>query len=355
MNASAKENNKRSSCPVAKRQIRAAVRDTVCASTSMYEANRRNKREIGYKNSVSRYNSLVLSKNYKLGIECANQEYTTGVGGQMAVTYPKYRVVRTTYYRDRIPQTSFILNYFYPKIIPKLYQNSHACVKGRGVDAARNYLKEMLRNASPDDYVLKTDISNYFGSINHDLLIGEMFGYIRDEWARWYYENVIRANSGDIGIGLGSEIHQLSAVLFLNHLDLAVSAFNTSYERYMDDFVFIGKKYECEGVLVTIEQCLKDKFLTISPKKTFIQKIDKPIKFLGFSFLRHPTGKVTMKRLTNKLNDEKRRLLKMKKNGVPLENVKTHYNSVRAMMKHGCRSDLMQLDKFVRSLWPEIK
>lgn len=45
----------------------------------------------------------------------------------------------------------------------------------------------------------------------------------------------------------------------------------------------------------------------------------------------------------------------MKRNNIQLENVKTHYNSVRAMMKHGNRSDLMQLDRFVRSLWPEIK
>lgn len=347
-------NNKRSPCPV-ERQNEATVRDTVCALTSLYEANRRCKREIGYKNSVSRFNSLILSKGYKLGIECANREYETGKGGKMEVTYPKHRVVQTTFYRDRLPQTSFILNFFYPEIVPKLSQNSHACVKGRGVDAARNQFKEMLRNASPDAYCLKTDISNYFGSIDHFTLIREMFFYIHDAWAKWFYANVIMANEGFVGIGLGSEIHQLSAVVFLNHLDQIVSFYNDNYERYMDDFVFVGTKHECEIVASFIESYLKRLKLKISKKKTFIQPITKPVKFLGFSFLRHSTGKVTMKRLKCRLNDERRRLKKMKQNNIPLDRVKEHYNSVRALMRHGNRSDLMQLDRYVRSLWPEIK
>lgn len=354
MNANVDINNKRSDYPV-ERQNEATVRDTVCALTSMYIANKRNKRNISYKNSVSRYNMLVLSKSYKLGEECANLIYTTGEGGHMVVTYPKYRDVKTTFYRDRMIQTSFILNYFYPEVVLHIYKNSHACIKGRGVDAARNQFKEMLRQASPSDYCLKLDITNYFGSIDHEKLINELYNYIHDDWSRWYYANVINANKNNIGIGLGSEIHQLSAVVFLNDLDKLIGNIEDSYERYMDDFIFIGSKKKCEYVLFFAKEYLSYKGLSISEKKTYIQKVDKPIKFLGFSFLRHRSGKITMKRLKDKICDEKRRLKKMKRNNTQLENVKTHYNSVRAMMKHGNRSDLMQLDRFVRSLWPEIK
>lgn len=354
MNTNANDNNKRSIHPV-ERQKEATIKTIVCALTSMYDSNKRNKLGIGYKNSVSRYNSLVLSKSYILGIECATREYITGQGGVMEITYPKHRIVRTTFYKDRMIQTSFILNYFYPKVLSKITENSHACIKGRGVDSARNRLKDILKDAPSDYYCLKMDITNYFGSIHHKELINEMMLYIKDEWCLWYYINVIKANNGEIGIGLGSEIHQLSAIMFLNNLDKIITEYKNSYIRYQDDFIFIGSKEECLSIKSFVEVYLDKKKLKISNKKTFIQKVTLPIKFLGFSFLKHSTGKITMKRLKNKVNDEKRRLRKMKRNNVPIEKVKQHYNSVRAMMRHGNRSGVYKLDRFVKELWSDIK
>ena len=91
--------------------------------------------------------------------------------------------------------------------------------------------------------------------------------------------------------------------------------------------------------------------LTISEKKTFMQPIKRPIKFLGYSFLRHDTGKVTVKRLADKLRQERRRLRRMKKLGVPIERVHMHYQAVRAGLKKGTRSDLVKMDRYFKELF----
>ena len=38
----------------------------------------------------------------------------------MSVCKPKHRITVSAKYRDRVPQSSFITNYFYPNVVPNL-------------------------------------------------------------------------------------------------------------------------------------------------------------------------------------------------------------------------------------------
>ena len=147
-----------------------------------------------------------------------NGKYKTQKGDSFEIFEPKHRTVTSTKYKDRIPQTSFVLNYIYPKVISKLIDNNFSCIKDRGVDAAREEFKRILHLHTPNDYVLKADLKGYFESINHQKLFDVMSEYINDIWAMEYYQDVINSNEQEIGITLGSEINQLSAVAFLNKL-----------------------------------------------------------------------------------------------------------------------------------------
>ena len=123
------------------------------------------------------------------------------------------------------------------------------------------------------------------------------------------------------------------------------------YDRYMDDFRFIGSLENCKEALAVIRKWAGDMNLKISEKKTFIQKLDKPVAFLGFTYLLHENGRVTVKRIRSKTNREKRRLRRMKEKGVPLERVADHYQCVRAVYKKGTRSSMMRMDKYYNSLF----
>ena len=335
----------------AERQTETISKYDVCNLSALMSAEERCHRGVGYKNSVSRYHMLALSKNYDTLQELINGKYKTQKGDSFEIFEPKHRTVTSTKYKDRIPQTSFVLNYIYPKVISKLIDNNFSCIKDRGVDAAREEFKRILRSHTPNDYVLKADLKGYFESINHQKLFDVMSEYINDIWAMEYYQDVVNSNEQEIGITLGSEINQLSAVAFLNKLDHMLD--DGDYERYMDDFVYVGTKNECEEVLKIIEKTTSSLGLTLSKKKTYIQPLKQPVKFLGFTFLLHDTGKVTMKRCKDKLNNEKRKLRRMKKKNIPFDKIMEHYTCVRAVMKKGSRSGVVKLDRYFNNLFAE--
>lgn len=335
----------------AERQTETISKYDVCNLSALMSAEERCHRGVGYKNSVSRYHMLALSKNYDTLQELINGKYKTQKGDSFEIFEPKHRTVTSTKYKDRIPQTSFVLNYIYPKVISQLIDNNFSCIKDRGVDAAREEFKRILRLHTPNDYVLKADLKGYFESINHQKLFDVMSEYINDIWAMEYYQDVINSNEQEIGITLGSEINQLSAVAFLNKLDHMLD--DGDYERYMDDFVYVGTKNECEEVLKIIEKITSSLGLTLSKKKTYIQPLKQPVKFLGFTFLLHDTGKITMKRCKDKLNNEKRKLRRMKKKNIPFDKIMEHYTCVRAVMKKGSRSGVVKLDRYFNNLFAE--
>ena len=330
-------------------QTETAVQETVCKFTNLLLTEQRCHRSVGYKNSVSRFHMYVMSKVYELHRSLMDETYHTQKGEQFEIFDPKHRIVTSTKYRDRIPQASFVVNFMYKEIIPELIRNNFACIKGKGADNAREAFKTILRSAHMDDYCLCADLKGYFDSIMHETLLNEMSQYVYDTWALNYYEDVINSNGQQTGIGLGSEINQLSAVSFLNRLDHLLD--NGFYVRYMDDFRFIGTKNECEKILKLIEDECRRLHLRLSKNKTYIQPVKNPIKFLGFTFLRHPAGRITLKRIKSKLTNEKRKLRRMKKSKVAFQQVLEHYECVRAAMKKGSRSGVVKLDRYFNSLF----
>ena len=114
--------------------------------------------------------------------------------------------------------------------------------------------------------------------------------------------------------------------------------------------VFIGTKEECKQALLIVREEAKRLKLTIHEGKTYFQSVKRPIRFLGFSFLLHPTGRVALKRLPEKIRHEKRKLMRMAKKGVSKENMMIHYQGARECLSKGTRSDLMQMDRFFKSI-----
>lgn len=340
--------DERNAYPV-ERQKEATVQETVCGLNALLENENRTHRHVGYKNSVSRFHMLTMSKCNQLSNELMNGQYTPSKGEMHEVFEPKYRITMSSKYRDRIPQSSFIQNYYYPEVVPNLSDRNCACIKGRGVDYARNLLKDILRNAKMTDWCLKVDMKSYFASIDHEKLYEELKPYLKDQWVLSYFQQTVENASSPVGLDLGSEVYQLAATSFMNVLDHKLD--HSTYVRYQDDLIFIGSKVDCWNALKTVREEAERLGLTVHEKKTYLQPVTKPIRFLGFTFLRHETGRITLKRNVDRLRNERRKLKKMKVKEIPIERVEEHYQSVRAYMKKGSRSDLMKLDKYYNSLF----
>lgn len=330
-----------------------AAAPAACRITSLISAGHRTHRKVGHKNSVSRYHLDLYARCWRLSQDLKSRSYKPVPGELHEVWEPKYRMTVSAKYCDRVPQSAFITNVFYPEVVSRLSEANCACIKGRGSDYARNCFKTILRNADPGDWCVKADMRNYFGTIDHQILIDSVGQLLTDDWSRWFYETTIANARNPVGIDLGSEVYQLSAAAYMDRIDRRLD--DGHYLRYQDDLVYVGPKDRCKEVLEIIREEAALLRLELHPRKTYIQPIRQPVSFLGFTFLRHPTGRVTLKRRRDKLARERRKLKRMKDAGIPLDRIAEHYQAARAAISKGARSDLYAMDQFYKSLFGGVE
>lgn len=81
--------------------------------------------------------------------------------------------------------------------------------------------------------------------------------------------------------------------------------------------------------------------------------------FLGFSYLLHDTGRVTMKVLPAKISKRRRKLKgqidRVKAGVLTIEQVKAFYKGGRDHLKKGTRSSLAKMDKFYKTQMEELE
>ena len=128
-----------------------------------------------------------------------------------------------------------------PAIIPRLIYDNAATLEDRGTEFAVKRLREHLRyhlaRHGREGGILTVDYHNYFGSINHDKLLQMFRPLIDDDRVFDLTAYFIECFPGKVGLGLGSEISQVSAVFYPNGIDhyLKDTLQIHGCARYMDD------------------------------------------------------------------------------------------------------------------------
>lgn len=83
---------------------------------------------------------------------------------------PKERLIyRLPYYPDRIVHHA-VMNVLEPIWVSVFPYNTYSCIKGRGVEAARKRVREILADPDRSRYCLKIDIRKFYPSIRHDVI-----------------------------------------------------------------------------------------------------------------------------------------------------------------------------------------
>lgn len=228
---------------------------------------------------------------------------------------PKPRLVMSQTITDKIIN-HFVANYYLiPYMENSLIDSNVATRKNKGsgyaMELIKKYYNKILINEKEKEiYCLKIDISKYFYTIDHEILLKKVENKIKDKdvlnllriiisEANKDYINTSIKNYNDInntdiplykkgkGLSIGAMTSQFLAIFYLNDLDHYIKEILKCkyYVRYMDDFLILDTdkdrlKEIQKKIVVEIEK-LK---LNVN-KKSNIYRSSSGYTFLGYKYM----------------------------------------------------------------------
>ena len=330
----------------------------------LYKGLKKSQRNVMWKDSVAGYSMNGLKNTYKLRQSLLKQTYKIDSYQTFQVHEPKEREIVATRIKDRQFQRSLCDNVLYPEVTKHFIYDNCACLRGKGVDFALNrmncHLQRHFRKHGLTGWVLQCDIHHFFADTLHSTAKDAIAKRVTCPETVRKVSDIIDSFGGDRGIGLGSQVSQITQLAVLDDLDHFIKERLRikHYIRYMDDFVLIHPdKVRLEDCLVQIREKLAGIGLTMN-KKTNIYPLKQGIVFLKWHFYLSNTGKVYRKMSRRALMKERRKLKKLKSLldsfRITAEDVRTHYQSWTANAKRGSTyNDRQAMDKYYINLFKE--
>jgi len=128
--------------------------------------------------------------------------------------------------------------------------------RGHGLDVCQSRIARALRWPAPLThnaplYVVKRDITDYFASVNHDLLLAKVAELVApdnflfdllEQRVRFVYVDNGEPRRAPVGIPFGTAVACLFANVFLTEFDRAIESTGVRYFRYGDDLLLIARE-----------------------------------------------------------------------------------------------------------------
>jgi len=219
-----------------------------------------------------------------------------------------------------------------------MIHDSYACRKGKGQHRGSLRTMEFVRKYK---YCLKADISKFYPSIDHEILLKIIKRKIKCPDTLWLLDNIIHSFPGGKNTPIGNYTSQWFGNLYLNELDQYLKhTFKVGpYLRYCDDFCIFSddKKWlqEMKAIIADFlhrELKLKYSFAEVFP-------VSQGVDFLGYRhFKKHILlRKRTAKRVKAKLN----KLPGMLARGeISAQKMQSTLASIKGWMKWACTRNL---------------
>lgn len=230
------------------------------------------------------------------------KEFITSAYRLKEIYEPKQRTIYILpFYPDHIVQHALL------QIVSPIWDNlmisdSYACRIGKGVHKASTKTMLFIKRYK---YCLKGDISKFYPSVDHNILLNIIKIKIKCQDTLWLIKNIINSFPGNLNIPIGNYTSQWFGNLYLNELDVQVKQTyqQKAYIRYCDDFVlFNNDKVYLQYLKNKIQEFIYNN-LKLKFSKWSIFPVVQGVDFLGY---RHfPTkillGKSTAKRVKRRL------------------------------------------------------
>lgn len=340
--------------------------DDAITFKELYKGLKLSCRNVRWKDSVTGYEANSLKNTYLLRQSLLDGTYKISGYQRFRVHEPKEREIVATRLKDRQFQRSLCDNVLYPQITRSFIRDNCACLRGRGVDDALDrltvHLQRFYRRHGAKGWALKCDIRHYFAETPHDVAKAAIRKRLTDQRAAFYTDQIIDSFDGDTGIGLGSQVSQLTELAVLDDLDHYIKERLRikHYLRYMDDFILIHEdRAVLENALKVITEKLAALGLTLN-KKTQIHPLKQGIIWLKWRFILTDTGKVVRRIGRKSVTRERRKLKKMaalvKVGRIPTEALTESFVTWKAHAQRGnCRKIVADMQSLHDRLISEVK
>ena len=337
--------------------------ESVIGFDALYNSMWKCKKGVVWKDSVAAYFHRGIERTARLSQELRDGTYRAAPTKHFTIMYPKPREIASVAFRDRVYQRSLNDNVVYPAMTKSFIYDNFACQKGKGTDAARERLKQFLREHyrrnGADGFVAQFDIHGYYPNMRHDVA-EKIFQRNLPAWAFERVRDILRGQyEGDHGYNPGSQLVQIAGISVLNPLDHYIKERLRvhHYIRYMDDLILLHPDQDfLQRCYQEISAQLAGIGFEVNAKKTRIYPLSEGIPFLGFRFTLTGTGKVLMQINPERVRAQRRKLRRLAKKakagGIPRENVDMAYAAWRNHASKGNSYHLLQrMDQFYRDLW----
>lgn len=319
--------------------------NTVFSFEHLYKGYRLSCRGVGWKASTQKYKANAL-----LNVVTTMQKLQAGTYKSSGfyefdiVERGKQRHIKSVHISERVVQRTLCDYSLIPLLTRTFIYDNGACMRDKGIDFAINRLLVHLRrhyaNYGTEGYALVFDFSSYFDNIDHDVLKGIL--------ARTYSDTRILAlvydfidNFGDKGLGLGSQISQVSALAYPNRLDhfIKENLRIKGYGRYMDDGYLIhpSKEY-LQGCRTAIAELCEQLGIKLNKNKTQTVKLSQGLPFLKTRFILTASGKIIRKPKRKGITVMRRKLktfkVRLDSGKMSREDIRCSYTSWRGYMSH---------------------
>ena len=213
----------------------------------------------------------------------------------------KTRKIQAVHITERTVQKCLVHYGLRPLIMPRLIAHSYATLPGKGTEAALKQHKEHLRwwyaRHKREGCIVTMDYRDYFASVSHAKLKAMYARLPMDECLYQLTCYLIDCFDGEYGLGLGSEISQISSLLYINSVDhLAKDQLGIHcYGRYMDDAYLIADKQQAEVALNALMVESKHLGLVFNEKATQLRPLTQGWHYLKKRVQLTDNGRVVMR------------------------------------------------------------
>ena len=303
------------------------------------------KKNTGRKTSIQRYGGNLTANVVKASKEVLSGGWKSkGFYEFDIIERGKARHIMTTDVEEKCIQRAFCDNCLVPILQSYLIYDNSATIKGKGTDFALDRLTESLRHHyrkyKREGGIYFFDFTNFFGNIDNVLLTQEVRKKLLDDLCRKMYEAFVFA-FGDTGLGLGSQVSQISAVFFPN----------------MDDgYIICNDIATLKKIVKQFEEKCEELHIKTNRKKCHIYKLTKPFKFLKVRFRLLESGAVIRKINRISTRKERQRLKKYKNfvlNGImTIQDVRLQLHSWICQQNRGlCHDSIVSMIKWYNEIF----
>lgn len=366
------------------------IKEKVTEYENLYNAYLHSRRSKRFRNEVLEFSANLEDNLHELQTALRNQTYRPGPYKKRVIHDPVDRLIMWQDFVHRVVQWA-VYQIVNPEFVRGYIEDSYACIKGRGSDAAAQRLFYFMqqagrleKNAGVDVhgkpnrrfYLEKLDTSKFFYRIDHQVsmdLIGRKCNY--DPWLMWLMDLFVNAEGEKFGfppgmgvkdvtpdemvadkrLAVGSLLNQMLANVNQNEVDhFAKRQLRIHYYvRYMDDIVILSDSREqlCDWRR-QIEGFMRDRLkLELNPKKSFIQPLSHGIDFCQYRI--YPDHVRLKKGTALRMKRNLKRIQKLYAEGkIDLERAQRTVTSYMGLLSH---CDSYQLRKTIFGEYSETE